>query len=48
MTIEQAIKKAIEAGYLSEDIRDRKPKVKLQGDIFVIQAGNFEMTVPES
>ena len=48
MTIQEAIEKAIEGGYLSEDIRGRKAEVELEVDILIIQAGNFEMTVPES
>jgi hypothetical protein len=47
---QDAIKQAIEGGYLSEDIKGRKVKISDHGhgDVFVIQAGNFEMTVPES
>jgi len=40
MTIEQAVEKTISAGYLDEDIRGRKAKVKLTSGLFTIQAGN--------
>lgn len=47
---QDAIKQAIEGGYLSQDMKGRKAKIDLHGhrDLFVIKAGNFEMTVPES